>query len=385
MEMLGNMSIRQILDDDFSIVTLPASPFLDRANDEIEAVQDPRFAIAQHMEVFRQKAAQPFLDILRTFCQNRCRVRRTLCHTIRSWDSLQADAEEMDQMLHAKTQELLSKGLNFLSVTTSSPDNTWSLSAWTYLYKLRQMEWIVQLGFELEVYQPDELAGMYWYLHYLSKIRLEYAPRIKSFLVARAEEIRAQQGSQPASEEQLQRALAFIKLSLLDSAVTWEFADALSCVYTVLGRLGLVKKPPRPYSNDELRYELRMKPFAPIGIPELPSFREFTTQTEQADCSTGEILAVAAKALTGVKRGFEALSKLSPEESFSVGSDERWKASVKGGLKSCIALGLVVSTLQKAVDSGEVGGEIKLKAEIPTPDDRYHDWWIVPKLTPTDS
>lgn len=25
------------------------------------------------------------------------------------------------------------------------------------------MEWIVQLGFELDVYQVDELAGMYWY------------------------------------------------------------------------------------------------------------------------------------------------------------------------------------------------------------------------------
>ena len=25
------------------------------------------------------------------------------------------------------------------------------------------MEWIVQLGFELDIYQADELAGMYWY------------------------------------------------------------------------------------------------------------------------------------------------------------------------------------------------------------------------------
>ena len=25
------------------------------------------------------------------------------------------------------------------------------------------MEWIVQLGFELGIYQAEELAGMYWY------------------------------------------------------------------------------------------------------------------------------------------------------------------------------------------------------------------------------
>ena len=38
------------------------------------------------------------------------------------------------------------------------------LSSWLYCYKLRQMAWIVQLGFELDIYLPDEMAGMYWYV-----------------------------------------------------------------------------------------------------------------------------------------------------------------------------------------------------------------------------
>ena len=37
MQILGKMSIRQLIDDDLSIITLPASPYLDRANDEVEA------------------------------------------------------------------------------------------------------------------------------------------------------------------------------------------------------------------------------------------------------------------------------------------------------------------------------------------------------------
>ena len=382
MEMLGSMSIRQILDDDLSIITLPASHLLDRANDDIEAVQDPRHFISQQMEAFRQRAAQPYLDILRTFCQNRCRVRRTLCHTIRAWDNLQADAEELDQMLQAKAQELVARGQSFSSYTTSADLQEWSLSAWTYLYKLRQMEWIVQLGFELEVYQPDELAGMYWYLNYLAKVRLEYSPRIKSSIMRKIEEMRAQSTTDGLAEKQLQRALSFIRLSLLDAAVTWELSDALSCVYTALGRLGLVKAPPRPYSNDELRYELRMKPFAPIGVPALPSFQDFTAQVTQPESSTDDVLAVACKALAGAKRGFESLSKLSAEEAFSVGSHEQWVASVKNGLKSCIALGLAIATLQKAIERSEDGGDLKLRAEVPTPDKAYHEWWIVPKLVP---
>ncbi|KAG8419054.1 N-alpha-acetyltransferase, non-catalitic subunit [Metarhizium acridum] len=96
MEILGSMSIRQLLDDDLSLITLPANPFLDRDNDDIEAVHDPRFVMSQQMELFRQRAAQPFLDILRTACQNRCRVRRTLCHLIRDWENLQVDAEDID-------------------------------------------------------------------------------------------------------------------------------------------------------------------------------------------------------------------------------------------------------------------------------------------------
>ena len=378
------MSIRQILDDDFSIVTLPASLLLDRANDDIEATQDPRFHIAQQMELFRQRAAQPYLDILRTFCQNRCRVRRTLCHTIRAWDNLQADAEEIDQVLHRKTQELLARGQqDFSSPPTTSADlNAWPLSAWTYLYKLRQMEWIVQLGFELEVYQPDEFAGMYWYLNFLSKLRLEYAPRIKSFIASKAEEIRARPGADTSAEKQLQRALAFIRLSLLDAAVTWELSDALSGIYTVLGRLGLVRSPQRPYSDDKLRYELRMKPFAPIGIPELPSFETFASQVAQPESSTEDILATASRALAGTKRGFESLGKLSADESFTVESHGWWLASVKNGLKSCIAMGLVVTTLEKAVQRINDGGEVRLKVEVPTPDEAYHEWWIVPKLVP---
>ncbi len=47
-----------------------------------------------------------------------------------------------------------------------SSEDLWSfpLSSWAYYHKLQQMEWIVQMGFELDVYQLDELGGMYWYV-----------------------------------------------------------------------------------------------------------------------------------------------------------------------------------------------------------------------------
>lgn len=381
MEVLGSMSIRQLLDDDFAILTMPAHQYLDRLNDEVEAVQDPRYAMAQQMELFRTRAAQPFLDILRTACQNRCRVRRTLCHLLRDWEALQLDAEEIDQILQVKAKE---QPTVYRSSMGSGGVESYSLplSSWTYLYKLRQMEQIIQLGFELEIYQADELAGMYWYLNYISKSRLHHTERIKMFVIKRVEEAQAQPSapSDPSVGAQLQRSLMYTRLSLLDAAVTWELSDSLSCLYTVLNRLKLVKAPPRPYGTDELRYEIRMRPFAPVGLPVLPTFEEFTTGTTQPDTEVEELFEYAERAVEGAKRGFEALSRMTAEESFSVGSHQRWAEAAKNGLKSCIATKIAIAAVQKAVAKAEDPENLKIRVEIPTPQKAYHAFWIVPKI-----
>ncbi|KAL5083399.1 hypothetical protein Trisim1_001503 [Trichoderma cf. simile WF8] len=382
MEVLGSMSIRQLLDDDFAILTMPAHQYLDRLNDEVEAVQDPRYAMAQQMELFRTRAAQPFLDILRTTCQNRCRVRRTLCHLLRDWESLQVDAEEIDQILQVKVKE--QPTMHWSSMGSGGVESySLPLSSWTYLYKLRQMEQIIQLGFELEIYQADELAGMYWYLNYISKSRLHHTERIKSFVIKRVEETHGQPGNpDPLIGTQLQRSLMYTRLSLLDAAVTWELSDSLSCLYTVLNRLKLIKAPPRPYSTDELRYEIRMRPFAPVGLPVLPTFEEFTAGTLQPDTEIDELFEYAERAVEGAKRGFEALSKMTAEESFSVGSHQRWAAATKNGLKSCIATKIAISAVAKAVEKSKDLDNLKIKVEIPTPEKAYHESWIVPKIVP---
>ncbi|PFH62058.1 hypothetical protein XA68_15266 [Ophiocordyceps unilateralis] len=385
MQILGSMSIRQLLDDDLSIISMAASPLLDRDNDDIEALHDPRFVMAQQMELFRQQAAQPFLDILRTACQNRCRQRRTLCHLIRDWESLQVDAEYMDQTLQDKTGQ---RPLLQQSSTRDEPIELYPLvlSSWAYLYKLHQMELIVQLGFELHIYQADELAGMYWHLNYLARFRLQHAERIKSFVVDDVEKARAQPKPGRAVEDgqQLQRSLAQARLSLLDAAVTWELSDALCCLYTALHRLGLVKSPPRPYSTDEFRFALRMKPFAAIGFPPPPTFDEFVVGTTQPDTTTAELLQYGERAAAGAKKGFETLSKLSAEESFSVGSHDRWVATAKGALKSSIATGVAISSVQKAMTAKQAAGsnDLGIRAEVPGPDEAYHNWWIVPTMLP---
>lgn len=371
MIVLGTMSIRQVLDEDLSSTVLPASILLDRNNDEIEVPSDPRFKMATRMELFRSRAAGSYLDILRTVCQNRCRIRRTLCHTISDWDNLQLDAEELDQELRQFTKE--EPVIN--STISIDPIYSFPLSSWAYFYKLRQMEWIVQMGFELETYQPDELASMYWYLQYISKTRSRHLERIRSFVIRSRHDARAKSPTHGNKEHA--KAISFINFSTLEAAATYGFADALSCLYTVLDRLSLLPTLPRPYSDSSMRYEVRMKPFLTISLPELIPPSELTELVTQPKTSTLDILSFAAESTAVAKKTFELLSKRSAEETFSQGCHDSWLTNVKNCLKACIFAGIAISSVRKAV---QAGGKPRIKVELPLPGKGYHDWWVVPKV-----
>ncbi|KAF7868334.1 hypothetical protein EAF04_004866 [Stromatinia cepivora] len=376
MIILGKMSIREVLDDDLASLTLPANQLLDRNNDEIEVTHDPRFHMAQRMEIFRSRAANTYIDILRTMCQNRCRIRRTLCHTIVDWDNLQLDGEEIDQELREFTKEE-----PFIDLKISNdPIYAFPLSSWAYYYKLRQMEWIVQLGFELQVYQPDELSGMYYYLNHLCKTRSRHLERIRSEVMRSYSARRKTSQLDTSQQKEFANAISYINFSMLEVTSTYGFADALSSLFEALRRLDLVPIPPRPYGNDIMRYEVRMKPFSTIGLPEPMPFDTFTYNVTQPKESTLDLLSIAAEATAAAKKGFEILSKLNPKDAYCRGSHESWVKDIKNCLKACIFTGISVAAVKRAIEAAGEDGKVKIQVEIPTTGKGYHDWWVVPKI-----
>ncbi|KAI1178225.1 Mak10 subunit, NatC N-terminal acetyltransferase-domain-containing protein [Nemania sp. FL0916] len=411
MVVLGRFSIRQLLDHDVSLGHLPCGPHFDRSFDDVEIPTDPRHQIAASMEVFRQRVADPYLELLRILCQNRCRVRRILCHQIQEWDILENDVMEVEERLQAPLSEV-SDG-----VYQEGEHSYLPLSSWAYLFRVRQMEWIVQLGFELHVYQHDELAGMYYFLKSLACVRAQHIKQIQQTTILR--EKRARQHLKLHDNEPLpadiahefKRSKQHLRASMLDAACTWEFADGLSLLHTALLRLGFVKPPPRPYGSEELRFELRMRPFARVSYPQFPGYVEFKKQTEVPDMSTAEVLRVASAAIAAARKGLEAAVRLDQNEAFAVNATAhgRWAEDKRNTLRATIAAGVAVSTITRAYDSvredddghdyveGEEGEEwgpgkrwdethyaqllLSYKVEIPEPEDGYHDWWIVPKIT----
>ena len=385
MIVLGKMSIRQILDDDLAGTVLPAHQLLDRMNDEIEATHDPRHNMAARMEIFRARAAGSYLDILRGICQNRCRIRRTLFHTILDWDNLQLDAEELDTELRQFTNEVPISDPEI----SEQPIYEYPLSSWAYYYKLQQMEWQIQMGFELDIYQADELARMYWYLQYLAKTRIRHLERVRGFVVRRYSSSRNTPSITNEQKQEYANTLTFITFATNQATAIYHLSDALSCLFVVLERLKLLETPPRPYSNDQMRFEVRMKPFLSIGLPELIPLSQLSDLVNQPSESTLDLLAFASESATLAKKKYEALSKLTAKESFSQGCHDAWVKNVKDEMKATIFTGVSVASVLKLVEK-VVKGKRKVKAvklegfkvDVPVAGKGYHDWWVVPKIVP---
>lgn len=380
MVILGRLSIRRILDDDLCLIVLPSSRHLDPTNDLVEAPHHPHFAIAHQMELFRQRAAQSYLDIFRAFCQNRCRIRRTLLHSIQDWEMVQMDAEEIDGLLQHQIEE---KPLVIHEdIPDAQPSYYIPLASWAYLYKLRLMEWRVQIGFELEIYAADELAGMYWYLSSLARSRVRLIERIKFFINHRYADYQANRPNNLSistnnSETQFARTKTWLRQAGHEAAATAEFADALSHLYTILLREKLIVPPPRPYGSPELRHQVRMKGLDTIGLPEFPSAEEFQAGAEQAHISSPKLLDKAIAALARVKRRFTELGEMGQEKVFTFNCHDRWKEGNRNVVKSVIAANILISTLKERIEDEEKGTR-GMKIGIENPAERYHDWWTLP-------
>src|SRR6266487_398967 len=87
-------------------------------------------------------------------------------------------AEDFDVHLRTLTQEPP------IVLHGGEPTYSYPLSSWAYHQKLRQLRLVLQLGFELSIYSPEELPGMYWYLSHICSTHLAHLDRIRACVTA---------------------------------------------------------------------------------------------------------------------------------------------------------------------------------------------------------
>jgi hypothetical protein len=342
-----------------------------------------------------------------------------LCHTIIEWDNLQVEVEELDAHLRTLTLEapLMTPG--------SPPTYSYPLSSWAYHEKLRQLRLIIQLGFELTIYSPEEFPGMFWYLSHLCSTHIAHLDRIRTFVTA------ASTQPQPKSKHRSgERKRAFKRtLDLLDRHTTHlvaieALALALHALYVLLDRHGLLPRTRscHAYSNARLRYELRMKPFLPILLPELVPFDIYEREAALHGDSDAVVLSRALTSVGEARKAWEGvlshgafLPPSSPSRREAAppstvdrsATEEDWLRDVKDSLRACIGASIAIGTVRQALsiqagsrpldsvvgeDGGGGDGEgdgrdggrvVPFRVEIPEVGrkGRWHACWAVPQVS----
>ncbi len=150
-----------------------------------------------------------------------------------------------------------------------------------------------------------------------------------------------------------------------------------------------------PYSTPALRYALRMRPFLPLSLPEVPSYPDVISFTsfgaeiqDPANPSVGfreralSILDAADQALKTARKDWEAISKANAEVARCVGCEDRWRTGIKNVLRACIAGNIAIATAKKGLtNAGTKSVKDVLKAELVESGKGYHAWWIIPRIS----
>ncbi|RAH70616.1 N-alpha-acetyltransferase 35, NatC auxiliary subunit [Aspergillus aculeatinus CBS 121060] len=397
---LGAVPVKQFLYDELEQIVLPSSILLQASADEIEVPSDPRFQIAQHMDVFTKRFSQPFVDTFRSACLNRCRIRRTVCHTLVDWDNLQMEAEDLDEQLRTLSNEP--------PLQLANGDTTYSypLSSWAYHHKLSQFRLILQLGFELSIYAPEELPGMYWYLSHICSTHLGHIDRIRTFTVATAKrnlaELAAKQRDAIERHTILQRSIQLLERMTTQIVAVDAFAISLHALYVLLARHRVLPttSSPQAYSSNRLRYEIRMKPFLQITLPELVPYDEYHREAVLEGDSDDIVLERAAKAISEARKAWEAtlangafMRDSDERDSPALAIEEDWKRDIKDTMRACIGASIAIETVKKALKAQadsrkreelQAPQSVNLRVTIPEVGSkaRWHDWWVVPQVSP---
>jgi N-alpha-acetyltransferase 35, NatC auxiliary subunit len=405
-QVLGKMSSKEFLVSSLAAVVLPSSLLLNSANEMVEAPTDPRFQMARILTEFDGKVCQRYLNIFRNACLNRCRTRRTICHMVLDWDSLQADTEDLDGALRTFTEEQPA------SFASGQPTFSYPLSSWVYHHKLNHLRAIIQLGFELTIYAPDEFAGVYWYLSYACGTHLSHIDRISFFLQrdmqtqdALSQESRLVGELNSNHRVPFQKTLKNLFRIYTHLKATEALSRALHALHALLLRLQAFKIPPRPYSSNSLRYELRMRPFLSLNVPEPVDFETFQDESSFAGVEDEQVLEEAASRVAEARSFWDEVleagwsaqlgdtaeeerpsKRATPEAQKRATTIEgEWSKGVKNVIRACIAASICVATLKKRLNtSGDLKG-VQATVPIPGGKDCWHDWWIVPRISEVSS
>lgn len=226
--------------------------------------------------------------------QNTSRYRQGYNRQLLLWDSLQAQIEAVEV-------EWLSKGgsvdeipnADYVEMTPGGKATPLlPYATWAYAMKVRAMIEFILKGFDLQVYKPFETYTMYWYTYYLAHQWEICLKKIHKFVDSKVNAIHGLNKKVKKSKtgekrellkaqyryamdnhmEQLQVNKRYLQYLLVEASVLKSLSLAQVFQFGILTSFGLISNvspTKNKFTTDELLYNLRMKPFCSIGVPEM--------------------------------------------------------------------------------------------------------------------
>lgn len=232
-----------------------------------------------------QDVTNVLFDWYQNTSQNTSRYRQGYNRQLLLWDALQVQIEnievEFESHLHNEQASDFSNEESLLPYTS-----------WTFAMKVTAMIEFVLKGFDLEVYKSFESYSMFWYAYYLAYQLESCLEKVHKFIESRInkihslnkkvkklkagekkEALRARYRILMDTEmNQLQTNKKFLSFLFMEYAVIKSLSLAQVFQFAILKSYNVIdnKSPTESrFTTDHLLYDLRLKPFSSIGIPEV--------------------------------------------------------------------------------------------------------------------
>ncbi|KAJ2732429.1 N-alpha-acetyltransferase, non-catalitic subunit [Coemansia sp. BCRC 34962] len=327
--------------DGLVLLTQPVSDFVRRAISEMGGQVEEG---GERVDLFCMEAARMLVDWFRTLCQNAPRQRRIALKYVAGWDSLQAEAEQLDIWIYSQQQHASEE-------EASDPScNPFWLSSWVYHMKLVLMGGGLMAGVRLDVYLDYEFPMVFCYAAQIFEAHQLHLSRMLGMAsTAQAVDDRLwtrRRVSGTESREQLERWLAIV-------AAQKDLATALWLVSHACERLGLFRAPwakgrasrlalavwqrQETLPTQEARFALRFRAFSRLNSPTPLAFANWVATRDQLDAHPiGDLFSHAARVLADAKATMDQSRR-----KFGPGSDEAFRSLYYVVVANSVALAKV--------------------------------------------
>lgn len=298
-EILGEPVLEWLLRD---MKEISAAPYLrvlfnnsemlasDRAkNDNLLAAVDN---IRPQIDMFLMEAQLCYVELLYAFVCNRSRQRQMISHTIIMWDSLEVSAQQLEDLIFAALTEAGEPLEQYIvsqtgeNDTSTSTQRAFPLVWWAGIRRMFCIEWVILMGFELDIYKPWEFAYMYEYaeevvleiLGYLNESNL-YISDAKEFRKLTKlsnpaqDQVPLYKGDPATLYQDIDGASAYIQSLVYEQQIIRELCTSQRRLVEAGYLLGYITRPGNgsQLTSVKLQHGLRMKPFSSIGYPAPPA------------------------------------------------------------------------------------------------------------------